>query len=131
VVLRHVVDHNFRAFFEEELAGRRELQYPPYSRVVLIETRGKEEGPVKEAAEFFARSLKRRAVGAVILGPAPAAIERIRNQYRWHVIAKNLKEADPAGAAFRAVLRQTLHAFAPRKSTNVQVILDVDPAGLM
>ncbi len=43
-----------RSFYNEELEARKELDYPPFSRLVLIETKGEDEEKVRELAERFA-----------------------------------------------------------------------------
>lgn len=41
--LKHVVSHDFPGFYKEELEYRRELDYPPFSRIVLVEFKGERE----------------------------------------------------------------------------------------
>jgi primosomal protein N' (replication factor Y) len=129
--LAHVLDHNFKTFFDEELEQRRELEYPPFSRLVLIEARGTQEEMVRKAAERFAQTLKLDGDMFTVLGPAPAVISRIKSQYRWHIILKTNKARDAAGHQTR---QRLLHARADLEKKaigDVKVIVDVDPAGLM
>jgi primosomal protein N' (replication factor Y) len=129
--LAHVVDHDFRAFYEEELRSRRELAYPPFSRLVLVETRGENETHVRVEAERFALALQRGGIRATLLGPAPAVIGRIDRKYRWHLILKCPKEEDPSGGAVRVVLHAAMRETDTRRRRDVRLIIDVDPAGLM
>ena len=129
--LVHVLDHDFMAFYEEELRARRELAYPPFSRLVLVEARGPNEEHVRDEAERFARALREEGIRATLLGPAPAVISKIDKKYRWHLILKCLKEEDPSGNAVREVIHRAMDKTAPRRKAEVQLIVDVDPAGLM
>ena len=129
--LAHVLDHDFGAFYEEELRARRELSYPPFSRLVLVETRGENEDHVRNEAERFARALREGGIRAGLLGPAPAVIGRIDRKYRWHLILKCMKEEDPSGASVRESLHAAMRATVTRRAADVQMIIDVDPAGLM
>ena len=129
--LVHVLDHDFMAFYEEELRARRELAYPPFSRLVLVEARGPNEEHVRDEAERFARALREEGIRATLLGPAPAVISKIDKKYRWHLILKCLKEEDPSGNAVREVIHRAMEKTAPRRKAEVQLIIDVDPAGLM
>ena len=129
--LCHVVDHDFKAFYEMELASRRELDYPPFSRIILVEVKGGDEERVRLEAERFARILREHRQVFTTLGPAPAVIERINNQYRWHIVIKNLKTADPSGAVCRTAVRNALQSYGRQSSRNVRVIIDVDPVGLL
>ena len=129
--LQHVVDHDFGTFFREELETRRELDYPPFSRLVLVETKGEDEDKVRELAEQFARHLKNNNGTFSVLGPAPAVIGKINKLYRWHIIIKNLKHLDPSGSLLRHSLHATLASFKPSRRKDTRLIVDVDPVGLM
>lgn len=129
--LAHVLDHNFKTFFREELEQRRELDYPPFSRLVLIETKGKDEGSVREAAERFANVLRKNTGIFKLLGPAPAVLSKIKNQHRWHVILKNEKTHDPSGQQMRDILSRARADFERKAPGDVRLIIDVDPVGLM
>jgi len=129
--LVHVLDNDFTAFYEEELRSRRELSYPPFSRLVLVETRGEHEDHVRVDSERFARALREAGVRGTLLGPAPAVIGRIDRKYRWHLILKCLKEEDPSGSAVRGAIGSAIAKTGDRLHRDVQRIIDVDPAGLM
>jgi primosomal protein N' (replication factor Y) len=129
--LAHVVDHNFTAFYDEEVAIRQELDYPPFSRLVLIEAKGEEEVKVRKTAEQFALSLKATNGFFSVLGPAPAVIEKIKSQYRWHIIIKNAKSTDPAGHRLRQALQKAKTSIESTRKQDVRLIVDVDPGGLM
>ena len=129
--LQHVVDHDVKKFYEEEMEERRELDYPPFSRIALVETRGENEGEVQKHSEKFGRLLKGMNGGYAILGPAPAVIARINNRYRWHIIIKSPKTKDPSGTMLRSALRAALGAYEQAAKRSVKLIVDIDPAGLM
>ena len=116
--LRHVVDHNYRSFFEEELQSRVELSYPPMSRLLLIEVRGATEESVQKAAEKLGALLKRSEGSFIILGPSPAAIAKIASQYRWHILLKSLKDRDPGGSLAREAVRRVLAEYGPPQAAT-------------
>jgi primosomal protein N' (replication factor Y) len=129
--LAHVLTHDYRGFYEEEIEQRRELEYPPFSRLVLLEFKGKDEGRVQRMADRVRALLPDRHETMTVLGPAPAVIARIRNRYRWHMLIKNSRRGDPSGAQMRAAVRRALVAAAGRGSRSVSVSVDVDPVGLL
>jgi primosomal protein N' (replication factor Y) len=128
--LQHVVDHNYAQFMEEELEERRELNYPPFARLALIEFKGTMEERVRQEAERFARSLRSHSHRCTVLGPSPAAISKIKNNYRWHILLKSVKASDPSGMEMHAAIRKTL-AEGKRTSSAVRITIDIDPVGLM
>jgi primosomal protein N' (replication factor Y) (superfamily II helicase) len=134
--LKHVVTHNFQGFYQEELGYRRELEYPPFSRIVLLEFSGKRENEVqhhaKNIAEFLSAHNQQKRF--IILGPADAAIPKIKNVFRKHIVIKDLKEYDPSGAYLRSVLLKAKAQFdaSPLAANkNIKMIIDVDPQGMM
>ena len=129
--LKHVVDHDFKAFYAQELEARKELDYPPFSRLALIEVKGENEDRVRQESERFARLLKGRNGTFGVLGPSPAVLSKINNQYRWHIIVKDRKVDDPSGSRLRLALRAAKHAFDEKTSRAVRLIIDIDPVGLM
>ncbi len=132
--LRHVLTHDFPGFYHEELAYRKELDYPPFSRIVLLEFKGQNEDQVMNHARKFAELLRQRKTSAfIVLGPADAAIPKIKTFFRKLVVLKNIKAVDPAGTSLRTALEHTRSAYAALLGTQRGVTLteDVDPQGMM
>jgi primosomal protein N' (replication factor Y) len=129
--LQHVVRHDYTAFYSEEIAAREELAYPPFTRLVLFELKGPEEARVQREAAALASRLKDAGVQAQILGPSPAVIPRIRNQFRWHVLLKNPRTGDPSGNRLRTEVRRALSSFSESTSRTVTLTIDADPIGLL
>jgi primosomal protein N' (replication factor Y) len=128
--LVHILDHNYPAFFAEELLNRQEVDYPPSSRLVLIETRSPEEADARALAEQVAALLKQNTPPFALLGPTPAVIGRINRQYRWHLLLKTSKSVDPSGVLTHTRLRQAITQLAAR-ARSTQLIIDVDPVSVM
>jgi primosomal protein N' (replication factor Y) len=117
--------HDVASFVERELTLRRELTYPPFSRLALLRCDAIEEQRAAHEAERLA-TVARRAGGAevAVLGPAPAPIARLRNRYRFHVLLR---------AGERADLRKSLLAVARAEGSDrrVRVAIDVDPVSML
>ena len=132
--LKHVLNHDFKKFFAEEMEQREELSYPPLSRILLAEFNGKDEKTVMAAAQLFAGLLQPYRKLFTILGPAPAAITKLRTMYRWHIVIKDLKSKDPSGSQLHRALKKVFEGYDNTKLKNiatVRVIIDVDPVGMM
>jgi primosomal protein N' (replication factor Y) (superfamily II helicase) len=134
--LKHVIAHDFLGFYREELEYRRELDYPPFSRIILLEFSGESENEVQHHANKFAEFLKQnnQQQRFIVLGPADAAIYKIKNVFRKHIVLKNLRSIDPSGNFLRTAL---LKAKAQYESSSIstgkkiKLIIDVDPQGMM
>jgi len=133
--------HNFIDYYKNELIERKNLYYPPFGRLILIEFKGVEEQDVVTSANKFMDILKSiyqhllKKVGrdfCKIMGPAPAIISKINNRYRYHIIIKILKDADPSYKITRFLLEKAISNFEKNfEKKDIKFIIDVDPQGLM
>jgi len=131
--VRAAFRHDYHVFIEREMADREELHYPPFSRIISLTFRGKEEARVRRgAARFRLQLTSDRKVGSLcweILGPAPAPIARIRDRFRWKVM---IKGRTGRWGALREKLVAHLDAFSrSREGRGVEVIVDVDALDLL
>ncbi len=126
--------HDFRRFYEQEIAARKELDYPPFSRMINLRITGKSEETTQEAARRmgeFARRVQEenrsRYRGIEILGPSLAPLARLRDRFRYHCFFK--------GKAPRTLLAFTREVLAGRTrflpSSRVQLEIDVDPVQVL
>jgi primosomal protein N' (replication factor Y) len=129
-VLEPVINHNYRQFYDHEIEARRELDYPPFSRLAMIRFHGKIEREVLKCAERFAELLRDRSGPLDIMGPAPAAVVRAKDLFQYQILVKSPRDADPVGEKLRHAVSLTKQAYAavpiPGK---VSVVIDVDPMG--
>lgn len=79
-------------FMEFELALRHALGYPPVSRMVKLEITHTKEPQARDAAEQLAAHLRPKVEPGEMLGPAPAPVARLRNQYVFHILLKSSNE---------------------------------------
>ncbi len=116
-------DHDYISFFETELENRRQLAYPPFSDLLRFLFSGPDEGAVFEAAAWLTDRLGPVAGEADILGPAPASLYRIKEQYRVHTIIKGkaLPRLSPR-------LKEVIREYHRRKaSASVRLAVDFNP----
>ncbi len=80
---------DYFSFYDEEIAYRDLLRYPPISHMlcVQIQSRDEEEG-MEYANRFRAVMEQLRVEGAVFIGPAMAAIGKINDIYRMAIYVK-------------------------------------------
>lgn len=91
--IRAAAAHDYATFAEAELAGRKRFGYPPYGRLVLLQTQAKRLDTVTKRADAFAAALRKEARGdADVFGPAPAFAAKRGGAFRVQVI---LRGRDP------------------------------------
>lgn len=115
--------HDYESFYRREIEHRRELGYPPFSRLISLLVAGKEEKKAAKAAEDIGDFLVKR-IPSGVLGPAPAAISRLRGEWRYRVLLKgeNLEEMRRAAA-------ETLDKVVI--PGEIKVTVDVDPINML
>jgi len=124
-VLAFVQAHDYRSFFEQELAGRRQFFYPPFSRIILITFRHKDKGVVEDAANLFANNI-REPFGKWLVGPAEPVVGRIRNQYLMEILLKLPKDGQTIPFAKQVIRQQTAILHGHKKFRSVVIIPEVD-----
>ncbi|TFH37687.1 MAG: primosomal protein N' [Anaerolineales bacterium] len=96
-VIQFAAQHDYQGFYQRELSLRRELGYPPYSRLVRLIYRHPSNAQAESETERLADQLKsaiRLSDHQIdLIGPAPCFFQRVRGLYRWHII---LRGSDPA-----------------------------------
>lgn len=83
-VILFAAAQDYDRFYEQEIALRRARDYPPYQDLTLITVSGADEAAVLRTCMKLRQSLL-PASGAQILGPAPAAVTKMNNRYRYHL----------------------------------------------
>ena len=74
-------------FYNIELANRKELSYPPFSRIVRILILGKNRIMLNKLSKKIGIMLSGNK-DFFVLGPTESPIEKIKNQWRFHIIIK-------------------------------------------
>jgi primosomal protein N' (replication factor Y) len=84
--VRHATTHDYLGFARDEIRLRRDLHFPPYTRLCVCtfthQHDGDAEGEARREVERLSGTLGRGG-GLDVLGPTPAFLHRLRGQYRW------------------------------------------------
>jgi primosomal protein N' (replication factor Y) (superfamily II helicase) len=119
------VGHDYAGFTEIELDRRRLSGYPPYGRMMAVRIEGSEAAARRCAEAMGEAARPALGEGTSMLGPAPAAIERIRGKTRWHILFK----ASEPQALFR--IHRALAPLTVRPPGGAAVRFDMDPQAML
>ncbi len=111
--------HDYSLLYEKEIAYRRQLHNPPFSRLACLMYAHSNDDACRQEAEMMKRFIieERDAAGIAdisLIGPAPAFIHRLRGRFRWQVIVRS---PDPSAFLYRIPIPQGW-------------TVDIDPVGL-
>jgi primosomal protein N' (replication factor Y) len=111
--------HNYSAFYDRELALRRQLGYPPFSRLVALRFSNESDHRARAEAhrlgQWLAQENQRLGLAADLIGPAPCFFSRVQGRYRWQIV---LRGQEPSLLLKNVALPRGWH-------------VDVDPVGLL
>jgi len=124
----HSKTHDYLGFYKEEINYRTQLGYPPVGRIIKIEIKSAQEALAEEGAKTAQNRIRSlmRGKDAVLLGPAPAPISRVRGQYRFHLLLLS-QQRDK----IRSLAIEGRNAVEEKYGRKCKVIVDVDPVNLM
>jgi len=115
--------HDYCSFYDQEIENRRQLSYPPFSDLLRFLFSDSDETKVFEAAAWLTDQLQQVTGDAEILGPAPASLYRIKDQYRVQTIIKGQKLSAISPAVKKVV--RSYHEHKPPYS--VRLTVDFNP----
>jgi len=123
--LGFLVHHDWLGFARHELELRRERGWPPLTRLVLLELRGRNavlvERDLTRARRAIEAWAEARGADVRARGPVPAPLRKVQGAARYHLLL-----AAPTREPLRALLRAL-----PEVAPGLDLLVDVDPRDLM
>jgi primosomal protein N' (replication factor Y) len=121
-ILEFAVAQDYEVFYEKELRYRRELGYPPFSKIIRIIFSGEDDSLTRWAAKQAAKDCAARLKIGKILGPAPTGVFRLGKEYHYQVLLKGKFNLE-----FKTWLRSLAWERHPERARGVTIKIDVDP----
>ena len=93
--IKDVQQNDYLAFYRQEMKYRKLGKYPPYFFLINFTISHQEMKKVLEASKHIHQILLQHLSDkALVLGPSPAALTRINNEYRFQILIKYKSEPD-------------------------------------
>jgi primosomal protein N' (replication factor Y) len=124
-ILAMVLEHNYEAMYQSQLAEREKFNYPPFCRIVQLSLRNVDANVINRAADDLAKTL-RFLFGKRVLGPEYPIVSRIRNQYLKNILLK-FEKGIPLPKAKEEIRNAIMKLNAKPEFKQVRVLIDVDP----
>lgn len=127
-VINLAAEQNYRGFYEQEIAARKALLYPPFCDTCTVEFSSAIESCADKASRAFLGLITDSiATGQInvpikVLGPSKCVHEKINGKYRYRMIIKcknNQMFRDYIGGIYK-------NAFKLKELANVQMFLDIN-----
>lgn len=126
--LVHAREQSYEAFYEHELKYRRRLGYPPFTAMASILVKHADIRTAAKNASIIRAALRKAGPeqAARVLGPAPAALGKLKGKFRLQLIVRS---------PTRKRLRDTLNAaieIAEKKDCDMRLVtVEIDPVNLL
>ncbi|MGI8785547.1 MAG: replication restart helicase PriA, partial [Acidobacteriota bacterium] len=130
--LRYACVHDYPEFYAHEIEFRRNFFYPPFSSLANLVVQHTDPARARKLALQVGRSLTagRDRLGTPaalrVIGPARAAIEKIKGRHRYQIIVKSSDRA-LLHSFLQEALQQLDHSQFPHRHLRV----DIDPVTLL
>jgi primosomal protein N' (replication factor Y) len=124
-IFTYLMNHDYESFYNEQLTERQSFHYVPFSRMLTVMLRHRNEARVKAAASALQQRLM-AVFGtrcSVVIEPSVA---RIQNLYLRTIQLRIEANANYARAK-QMLHEQVAYVLSLPECKNVQVLMDVDP----
>ncbi|MFW5649056.1 MAG: primosomal protein N' [Candidatus Alkaliphilus sp. MAG34] len=129
-------NHGYREFVKDELIVRKEFHYPPFSNLIFLGFSGKDEKDVEDTANSITNHIKYilnsqgyKTFGDIILGPNPSIISKIKDNYRYQLILKDV------GVPFRLLKKAIKYLLIDNRGKyvprNILCNIDINPCTIV
>lgn len=126
--IKEAVNNNYRAFYNKEIALRKQAEYPPFKELIQIIVADEEEQKAVNIANFLFAELKNilgSMEGMKVFKAKPGALLKTNGKYRYQILIKCIKLQ-------RALLSDTirelkLQVYKNMKNETTIVVADIDP----
>ncbi|MEO8097793.1 MAG: primosomal protein N' [Acidobacteriota bacterium] len=119
-------EQNYEKFYAKEIEFRRLMHYPPFGALANVIIRSSKEEEAISRSAALGRLLSPAPEGVKVLGPAPAAVARVKTEYRFQVLLKTQSRV-----RLNEVLSEIRRFAAAEKWNPTMLAIDVDPVTLL
>ena len=132
-VFEKVKNHDYKTFYENEIKSRQALNYPPFSRLIIIEAKSIDknltESKIKEIYNLIKNLDAEKRLE--ILPPNIPLFSKLKDKFRYHLLIKSNKEKDQSGKYVIRILNEVKNYANKNIPKKVMVSIDVDAVNLL
>lgn len=127
--IKHASKHDFENFYEEEIKIRHSMNYPPFSKILLVNLSSKNEDILIKSIQNIGIILKNflnNNDNIDILGPCPCVLSKIKEHYRWQILIKGEFDNELA-MDIKNIIYKNLKA----TGEEIKINIDINPSSLL
>lgn len=118
-------EQNYDLFYKTEIELRKQLNYPPFCDIIVVGFSGRDNNEISKLSTYVYKLLKTNLenYNIKVFMPMPAPIDRIKNRYRWRIVAKG-NITNEVNIVINKCLQKVYNSGI---SKNTNIIIDVNP----
>ena len=119
---------DYDLFYKTEIELRKQLNYPPFCDIIMVNFTGTSEDEIKNASKYMYDLLRTnlQKYGINIFMPVPSPIDKIQGKLRWRIIGKG-KVTDEVNIIMNKALRKVFEL----NLKWTKVAIDVNPNSMI
>ena len=131
-IIEYAAAQDYKSFYRGEIGMRRIMIYPPYCDIISASFTGEDENKVALCARAFfdkmveLNSAEYQDVRLVALGPTPAKIAKMNNQFRYRLALKTRNNT----AARKMVTDIMKYMYKNKEWKDISIGIDINPADI-
>ena len=125
-VIDYVTRHDYKGFYNQEIADRQRFGYPPFTRIINIYLKHRDDSTVGEIAVRYSNML-REIFASRVMGPEAPLVARVQNLYIRQLVLK--METQASMTKVKKILRDVYERLitVDNRAKNCRLYYDVDP----
>ncbi len=121
---------NYDLFYDTEIDLRKQLKYPPFCDIIVVDMSAKDIKELKKVAKEIHSYLKKRVIeekfGLLLYSPVPSPIDKIKDRYRMRILIKCKYDE-----RINNLLNDTLEEFYKMKTFTSRVVIELNPNNML
>ena len=124
-IIKYSMENDYEKLYKDEIEIRKRMNYPPFSKIFLINCQSKNEEILKKFMNNLGEKIEEllgKEKNLEILGPVPCIIKKIKENYRWQIMIKgNFNEEIPKK------IKYILYELTKSVYNEIRVSMDTNP----
>ena len=127
--IEYAKKQDYDLFYKTEINLRKQLNYPPFCDIIVVGFSGEDQNEIVNLSTIVQNMLKTNLekYGIKVFMPMPAPIDKIKNKYRWRIIAKGNCTEETTIIINKCM--QNIYESGIGKKTNI--IVDINPTNMI
>lgn len=127
--LQAATSGNYEEFFEKEIEIRKAMDYPPFSKLMVVNISSTNYDKIIETSNMLYEALRNSLKNyndIIIYKPCSSIVGKIKDMYRWQILLKgNINDVNAE------IVKNSLYEISKDIYNEVRVTMDINPNNLI